>query len=60
MNNFYTILTTIVSFAVSYGISIGLIKLITLCFGISFSLAYATGIWLIVVLLNFWFYKDKK
>lgn len=60
MKNFYTILTTIVSFAVSYGISIGLIKLITLCFGISFSLAYATGIWLIVVLLNFWFYKDKK
>lgn len=54
------ILTTIVGFAVSYGISIGVIKLITLCFGISFSLAYATGIWLIVVLLNFWFYKDKK
>ena len=42
--------------AVCYGISwiatCGIIKLITMCFGWEFSLAIATGIWLIICILK--------
>ena len=42
--------------AVFYGISwiatCGLIKLITMCFGLKFSWAIATGIWLIICILK--------
>ncbi len=38
---------------VSWIITCGLIKLITLCFGWTFSWGIATGIWLIMCLLNF-------
>lgn len=42
--------------AVCYGISwiatCGIIKLITMCFGLEFSLAVATGIWLIICILK--------
>lgn len=37
----------------SWIITCGLIKLITLCFGWAFSWAIATGIWLVMCLLNF-------
>lgn len=40
--------------AIAYGISwlvtAGIIKLITMCFGWSFSWAVATGIWLVLIL----------
>lgn len=42
--------------AVCYGISwivtCGIIKLITMCFGLEFSWAVATGIWLIICILK--------
>ena len=42
--------------AVCYGISwivtCGIIKLITMCFGLEFSWAIATGIWLIICILK--------
>ena len=42
--------------AVFYGISwiatCGLIKLITMCFGLNFSWTIATGIWLIICILK--------
>ena len=42
--------------SVCYGISwiatCGLIKLITMCFGLKFSWAIATGIWLIICILK--------
>lgn len=37
---------------VSWLIICGIVKLVTLCFGWAFSWAWATGIWLIMVLLS--------
>lgn len=52
-------MTTLISFVVLviiYGISwiftCGIIKLITMCFGLSFTWAMATGIWLIILILK--------
>ena len=45
---------------VSYGIVVGLIKLITICFSLTFSLRVATGIWLGVLLFNLLFFKGKS
>lgn len=39
-------------YALSFAVSVGIIKLITICFGWNFSLPSATGIWLIMVLLR--------
>lgn len=41
----------ILTYAASWIITCGIIKLITLCFGLTFSWAIATGIWLILCLL---------
>jgi hypothetical protein len=45
---------------ISWGIVVGLIKLITLCFGLVFNLKIATGIWLVIALINFVFRKSNK
>lgn len=37
----------------SWGITCGIVKLITMCFAIRFKWSFATGIWLILFLLNF-------
>ena len=46
-------IATLIAFVVYCGLSwlvtVGIIKLITLCFGWSFSLLTATGIWLILM-----------
>nr|DAZ60790.1 MAG TPA: hypothetical protein [Caudoviricetes sp.] len=47
----------IVGYAISWAITVGIIKLITMCFSIGFSLPIATGIWLILCLLNLVFHK---
>ena len=39
-------------FALSWIITCGIIKLITLCFGWTFSWPIATGIWLVMILLR--------
>lgn len=39
-------------FALSWGICVGVMKLITLCFKWDFSLLVATGIWLVLCLLD--------
>ena len=36
----------------SWIVTCGLIKLITMCFGLEFSWAVATGIWLIILILR--------
>lgn len=46
------ILLTIIEFAISWLATCGIIKLITLCFGWTFSWIIATGIWLILFLLK--------
>lgn len=47
-----TILLTIIEFVISWLATCGIIKLITLCFGWTFSWVIATGIWLILFLLK--------
>lgn len=48
-----SILIFVLLMGLSWIITCGLIKLITLCFGLTFSWAIATGIWLVMCLLNF-------
>lgn len=44
------ILATI--YATSWIVTCGIIKLITMCFGLTFKWSIATGIWLVMVLLK--------
>lgn len=52
----WKIIGVILAIAIIYGIgwiiTCGVIKLITLCFGITFSWAIATGIWLILCVMK--------
>ena len=50
----------VIGYGLSWGICVGFMKLITLCFGWPFSLSIATGIWLIICLLYLLFYKRKE
>lgn len=54
------IIGAIVGYAINWVITIGIIKLITMCFSIGFSLPVATGIWLILCLLKLVFYKSER
>ena len=46
------ILLLAVCYGISYIVTCGIIKLITMCFGLEFSWAIATGIWLIICILK--------
>ena len=46
------ILLLAIGYAISWILTCGIIKLITICFGLTFSWAIATGIWLILCLLK--------
>ena len=46
------ILFLIADMGISWGITCGIIKLITMCFGWNFSWRAATGIFLIMILIN--------
>lgn len=46
------ILMVIGILGLSWAITVGLVKLITLCFGLEFSLKIATGIWLLILILR--------
>ena len=39
-------------YALSWIVTVGIIKLITLCFGWTFSWGMATGVWLIIIILK--------
>ena len=54
----FVVLAMIIAHAMSWAVIVGIIKLITMCFSIGFSLPVATGIWLILYLLNLVFYKS--
>lgn len=45
---------------ISYFVTVGIIKLICLCFGFTFSWKYSTGIWLILCLLSLIFKGGKN
>lgn len=46
------ILILAVYYGISWIVTCGIIKLITMCFGLKFSWAIATGIWLIICILK--------
>lgn len=46
------VILTVVGYGISWGITIGLIYLICLCFSWKFNLLIATGIWLILCLIK--------
>ena len=48
----------IVSIVISWVVIVGIIKLITMCLSIGFSLPVATGIWLILRLLRWVFHNS--
>jgi len=50
----------ILALTLSWAITIGLVKLICICFNINFSLKIATGIWLILCLLRPVFSSEKR
>ena len=52
VGTFIIILLLAICYAISWLITCGIIKLITICFGLTFSWAIATGIWLILCLLK--------
>lgn len=52
MGIFIGILLLAIGYAISWILTCGIIKLITICFGLTFSWAIATGIWLILCLLK--------
>lgn len=49
----------VIGYAISWIITVGIIRLITMCFSIKFSLPVATGIWLILCLLKSLFHKSE-
>lgn len=53
-------LLIVFGYGLSWAVTIGIIKLITMCFSIGFSLPVATGIWLILCLLKLGFYKSER
>lgn len=48
----FTVLIFLAACAISWIVTCGIIKLITLCFGWTFSWGTATGIWLIMFLVR--------
>lgn len=48
----YSILEILVASIVSWLITCGIVKLICLCFGLTFTWLIATGIWLLIILLK--------
>ena len=49
---FGVIFAVVAVYALSWIVTCGIIKLITMCFGLTFSWGIATGIWLIYILLK--------
>ena len=54
-----TIILLLLLYGLSWIITCGVIKLITICFGLTFKWSIATGIWLIICLLKAIFSKNK-
>lgn len=46
------VVALVLSYGLSWIITCGIIKLITLCFGLTFKWSIATGIWLVLCLLR--------
>lgn len=46
-------LVLVIGYALSWVCTVGIVKLITMCFSIGFSLPVATGIWLVLYIHDF-------
>lgn len=53
------VIALIAGYAISWAVIVGVIKLITMCFSLEFSLPVATGIWLILCLLKLVFHGPE-
>ena len=58
MTGMLLIIMSLLALALSWIVTCGIIKLITLCFGFAFSWLIATGIWLVFLLLRSVFRKQ--
>ena len=54
-----TLVVVVAIFGASWGICCGLLKLISMCFGFNFSVKIATGVWLVMIFVNFCIRKKK-
>lgn len=54
------LLIVVLCAGICWGVTCGVIKLICMCFGLEFKWLVATGIWLIILLLRFWFKSDNN
>lgn len=48
------ILAVMLAYALSWIITVGVIKLITMCFGLTFKWSVSTGIWLCLCVIQTW------
>lgn len=55
-----TILILVTLYGLSWLLTCGIIKLITLCFGFTFKWSVATGIWLVIGILKSIFKPDSS
>ena len=53
------ILVVALFWGISWIVTCGIVKLITICFGLTFSWSVATGIWLCLALLNLFLTNSK-
>ena len=51
---FMLILTVMLAYALSWITTVGIIKLIAMCFGLTFKWSVATGIWLCLCVIQTW------
>lgn len=54
------LLVLTIGYGLSWAVTVGIIKLITICFGLTFSMARATGVWLVLMLIWITFHPVKK
>ena len=54
------LVTTVATLVISWGICCGLLKLISICFGLNFSVKVATGIWLVLAFIKLLRGANKK
>lgn len=56
----FTLFIIILVLTLSWAITIGLVKLICICFSLDFSLKIATGVWLVLCLIRPVFSSEKR
>lgn len=54
------IVLAVVIYGISWALTVGLIKLVCICLGLAFSLKVATGIWIILCILQSFFRSSSK